>query len=133
MFESVFNHEGRIRMKPCLKAYYIYNDVEEWGVGYFAYSLKEAKRMFWKEWHLEVGEYINMRGHKVKECKRIPTIFQQKGEIPLLLGYLLGVYSYYTTHVQCPFCHANSIDIEQEDERLLCEQCNREVTLSDLI
>jgi hypothetical protein len=111
----------------------MHNSVEEWGMSYFAHSYKEAKRMFWKAWHSELEDYINVRGHQIKEVKPIPKILQKKGEVPLLLGYLIGAYSYYSNHVQCPLCHMNSIDIDESDERLVCESCLREITIEDLV
>lgn len=122
-----------IKMKPQLKVYYMHNNEEDWGVSYFADTYKEARKLFWNEWHSELEAYTNIRGHRIKEIKDIPAIFQKKGEVPLLVGYLIGAYSLYSDLVECPICKTASVEIDSETEVLHCQKCNQNITLEDLI
>lgn len=116
-----------------LKAYYFHDAECEWGMGYLASSYKEAKQMFWDGWRLELDEWINIRGHQVKLTQPVPIIFNQKGEVDLLIGYFVGIYSYFCDYARCPICKTESVHIDSEVDSLYCTKCHNFITLDDLI
>jgi len=56
---------GASKMPPGMKGYFVWAS-DDWGDYVHGATVAQAKAMMWNAWSIEVGEWINMRAHRVR-------------------------------------------------------------------
>ena len=84
-----------------MRAYYVYLDCGEGGIGIVAGTAREAKTLAFGNENLMDAEWIEIR---VKWKRNVSVTGLPKGEIDLMEGLTRGLYGWIYGET-CPVCH----------------------------